>query len=166
MIEAEEVKQSGVVVVMADGVLYGFVSELVSLTVNVTGFEPASGDPHSEAVGVVVSTDHVSISVMFDDRKAPHFTAPVDDGGIEESARFEVDDESGGSTVDVFTGGGESGDDGFVVVPGLVCGEELNESNPAFDEASCEKAACPKLGSGRVVESVEPLGCLRLGADV
>ena len=151
MIEAEEVEQSGVVVVMADGVLYRFVAELVGFTVNVTGFEPASGDPHSEAVGVVVSTDHVSTSVMFDDRKAPHFAAPMDDGGIEESARFEVDDESGGSAIDVLTGGWESGDDGFVVVPGLVSGEELNESNPAFDEAPCEKAACPKLRSGRVI---------------
>ncbi len=154
------------VVVMANGVFHGFVSELIGLTVDAARFESATGDPHAKAVGVVIPSYDVARSVVLNDGQTPHFAAPVDDGGIEQSARFQVHHKRCGAAVDVFASGGQARDDGFVVVPRLVRGEQLDEAHSALDQPSCEKATRPKLSGGRIVESVQPFGGLGFRADV
>ncbi len=106
VVEAEKVEEGGVVVVMAHGFSDGFVSKLIGFAVDTTGFETASGDPHSESVGVVIPSDDLPTSIMLNHGESPHFTAPMDNGGIEESACFQIHDECGGTSVHVLTCGG------------------------------------------------------------
>ncbi len=54
------------VVVMAYGVAHGFVPELIGFAVDAARFEAATGDPHPEAVGVVISSHNVATSVVLD----------------------------------------------------------------------------------------------------
>ena len=90
-VEPEEVEEGGVVVVMVDHVFDGVVAELVRCTVGITSFETTTGDPHAEAVGVVVATDGFAVlgtAAVLNDRQAAHLSAPVDDGGVEQAALF------------------------------------------------------------------------------
>ena len=57
VVEAEQVQQRGVVVVVVDDVLDRLVAELVGRAVDVPALEAAAGEPHAEAVGVVVAAD-------------------------------------------------------------------------------------------------------------
>src|SRR3954452_16517731 len=69
-------------------------TELVCCAVDQTTFEPTSGNPHAEAVRVVVTAVvHATVSAEvreFDGRSAAELTAPDDEGVIEKAALFEV----------------------------------------------------------------------------
>ena len=92
VVEAEEVQQGGVVVGVSDDVLDRLVAELVGLAVDVAGLEAAAGEPHAEAVGVVIAAD---VLLVLDHRQAAHLAAPVDDGRVEQPALLEVLDQRG-----------------------------------------------------------------------
>ncbi len=44
------------------------------------------------------------------------------------------------------------------MIPRLIRGEELDETDPSFNEPSSEEATGSELRGGGVIESVEPLG--------
>lgn len=66
-VEAEEMEQRGVVVVVHDDVFDRLVTDLVSRAVSHPALHAASGEPVGEAVGVVVTTN-VSLGGVLDDR--------------------------------------------------------------------------------------------------
>ena len=49
-IDAEEMEQGGVIVVMVDDILHGFVTDLIGLSVDATGLHPTAGKPGAEAI--------------------------------------------------------------------------------------------------------------------
>ena len=157
------------VVVVVDDVLHGVVTELVGGAVGVTGFETASGDPHAEAIGVVVATNGGAAfgsGAVLDDRQTAHLTAPVDDGGVKQAALLEIHDESGGGLIDLETGCWQAGEDAAVMVPSLVAGEDGDEADAALNEAAGDEAALAELFGGGFVDAVELPRGLALLHDV
>lgn len=94
-IEAEEVQEGRVVVVVIHDIFDGLVTELVGGAVGVAALETTARDPHAEAVGVVVAPDRLAVALgrsgaVLDHGETPHFAAPVDDGGVEETPLFQI----------------------------------------------------------------------------
>lgn len=123
----------------------GSEAEFVGGAVEVSGFEPTAGRPHCEGVDVVVSSGGFA---GFSHGGAAEFAAPNDECIFEESAFFEIFDESGGGLIDfaadLIECGVEVGVFAAVVVPvGVV---ELDESYTAFDHASGEQAVVGEGG--------------------
>lgn len=160
-VEAEEVEEGGVVVVMIDDVLHSVVAKVVGGAVDVAGLEAAAGDPHAEAVGVVVATHRGAVlgaGAVLNDGQSAHLATPVNDGGVEQAALFQIDDESGGALIDVGAGGRERGADVLMIVPGLIPGEKRDAAHPALDETTGDEAARAELGGGGIVDAVKLLG--------
>ena len=65
----------------------------------------------------MVAAPFIWTAVVLEDGETAHFAAPVDDGGVEEPALFEVFDEGGGGLVGFAGAVWEGGADGTVVVP-------------------------------------------------
>ena len=81
-VEAEEMEEGRVVIVVIDDVLDGLVAELVGGAVHVAALETPARDPHTEAVGVVIAPHSLWSSIVLDDRQASHLTTPMHDGRI------------------------------------------------------------------------------------
>ena len=139
VVEAEEGHHGSVEVVDVDGFIDGFEAEVVGGAVGCSGFDAAAGEPHGEAVVVVVAAvDFAGIGTglgEFDDWGAAEFAAPDDEGFVEHAALFEVFEESADGLVGF---GGEAAVIDFevvVIVPWLAFAvPELDEADPAFDE--------------------------------
>src|SRR5207248_2812181 len=144
----------------------GLVAEVVGCAVGVAAFEAAAGDPRGEAVGVVVAADLVAAVVVLDDGEAAHFAAPVDDGGVEQAAGFEVFDEGGGGAVDLVAALGKFGEQEAVLVPDLAGAEDLDKAYAALDEAAGDEALGAVGLADRIVDAVHLFGRFALGVDV
>ena len=155
VVEAEEVQERGVVVVVGDDVLDGLVAELVGRAVDVAALEAAAGQPHAEAVGVVVAAD---VLLVLDDRQPAHLAAPVDQvvSSSPRCFRSRTRAAEGRSTLRHIVG--QRLDDPAVVVPVLVAGADLDEPHAALDQPAGDQAAGAVLAGRRVVEAVQPPG--------
>ena len=144
VIESEEVEDGGVEVVDMESAVGGAEAEFVGGAVEVSGFETTAGCPHGEGVDVVVASGGFA---GFAHGSAAKFAAPDDECIFEETAFFEIFDESDGGLIDIATDLIECGVEvsafAAVVVPvGVV---ELYEADAAFDHASGEEAV---IGEG------------------
>src|SRR5690606_16703762 len=154
-VQAEQVENGRVVVVVVDDVFNGVMAELVGGAVGSAGLESASGDPGAEAVGVMVAAD---VLFVLDDREASHFAPPVDDGGLQQAALLQIFDQGGGGLVDFSAGVGEGSHDAAMMIPELVLGEDLHEPNAAFDQPPGDEAATAVFSRGGIVQAVHALG--------
>ena len=100
-VEAEQVQQRRVVVEVMNHIFDRLVPQFVRRTVNVAAFEAAAGDPHAEAVCIVIAPDSRWARVVLDDRQPTHFAAPVNDGRIEQTALLQILDQCGRGNVDL-----------------------------------------------------------------
>ncbi len=75
--------------------------QFVGRAVNVAAFEAAAGDPHAEAVGVVIAADSSGTRVVLNDRQPTHFAAPVNDRRIEQTPLLQILDQRGRGLVDL-----------------------------------------------------------------
>src|SRR6478609_2423925 len=82
LVEAEQVQQRGVVVVMGDDVLDSLVAQLIGCTMRAAAPDPAAGEPHAETIGVVVAAD---VLFIFNYGQAAHLATPMDECGIEQA---------------------------------------------------------------------------------
>ncbi len=55
--QSKQVHQSCVVVVVIDNVCHGFVADVVGGSVNASALDTSAGQPHTEAIGVVIAAD-------------------------------------------------------------------------------------------------------------
>ena len=80
VVEAEEVEDRGVEVVDVDLVLDGLEAELVGGAVDVAALDAAAGQPHGEAVVVVVAAVHLALvragGGQLDGRRPAELAAP------------------------------------------------------------------------------------------
>src|SRR5262245_39937915 len=149
-----------------DNVLGGVMAEVVGGAVSDAAADAAARHPDGEAMGIVVTADAGRAGVVLDDWEPSHLAAPVDNRGIEQSARLEVLDEGGGRPVHVAARIRQRGADAAVMVPELIAGANLDEANAALDQPSGNQAARAELSGGRVVNAVEPLGGDSFAGDV
>src|SRR5204863_3937122 len=97
MVEAEGAQEGSVKVVNAHNVMDGAVTEIVGGAMDVAALEAAASQPKGEPVAVVVAA-----IFALGDGQAAEFTGPEDDGVVEETALFEIEDEGGAGLVGHF----------------------------------------------------------------
>lgn len=166
VIEAHEVEHGGVEVVDVDFVFNGGKAEVVGCSVHVTTFHAAPCHPGGEAVVVVIAAiDLAGVGAFFghfNDGRPAKFSAPEDEGFVEESALFEI---------------GEEGGDGLITFPREVAMvllkvvviiprlsgamPDLHEADATLDEATGDK----HLAALQVV-AIHVADVLRLEGDV
>ena len=56
-VESEKVQQRGMIIVMGHRIGHRFVSQFIGLAVDATLLDASTGEPHREAVGVVIAAD-------------------------------------------------------------------------------------------------------------
>ena len=134
MIETELVEDRRVEVADVDGVFDDVVGEIIGLAVAEAGFHAGAGHPHAEAAWVVVAAIIVGLERALRIDRAAEFPAPDDKRVVEETATFEVSDETVGGTVGVFAECFDVLGEQVVVVPAAE--ENLSETHAAFGEAA------------------------------
>ena len=148
----------------ADRILGDAITEIIGLAVCVAGFETAASGPHgvtgTEVVAAVVGFGDIAL----DEDGAAEFASPDDDGVFEESALFQVLDQSSRGLVGIEALFFQLGGQVAVLVPAGM--HQLYESGAAFDEATGEKAVAG-IGSAAVdVRSVHVEDGLGFTGDV
>ncbi len=160
--EAEEVEDRGVQVVDVHAVGFGAEADGVGGAEEGAPLDAAAGEPGGEAVGVVVAA-----GAALGHGHAAELAAPDDEGAVEQAAAFQVGEQGGDGLVGLGAHGGVVGFDVVVRVPaGEVAGVELNEADPALDEAAGEEASGAEVGGDGVVEAVEAAGGGGLAGEV
>jgi hypothetical protein len=148
MVETQKVQESGVEIVNMDGIGRDIETEVIGDAVDVAFFQTAASEPDAEAAVVMITT----IVAALDHGGAAELAAPDDESVVEETPLFEVFDESGagliGSLAVFFDGFGEV----TVLVPGFM--KELNETDTAFGEATCEQAVAGITGCLNVFDAI------------
>jgi hypothetical protein len=158
VVEAKQVQERGVVIVMGDDIFDRVVAPFVRFAVDAAAFESAPGEPHAETEGVVVASAFFAAGVVLEYGQATHLTAPVDDGGIEQAERFEVLNERSGGLVDGATVVRKRFYKGAVVVPGLADVQHLDKANAAFDQAARDETACAVVPRLVLIDAVKLFG--------
>ena len=122
-----------------------------------SGLDAAAGEPHGEAVRIVIAA-----VAALRHGEAAEFGAPDDEGGIEQAALLEVGEKAGDREVGHAAHFLVVADEVFVRVPlhgdGSAAGVELDEADAAFDEAAGEQAAGAEFVGALLVDAVELAG--------
>jgi len=130
-------QQRRVVVVMIDDVLDSFMPELVRRAIDQAVLDATAGQPHAEAVRVVIAAD---VLFVLNDGQPPHLTAPVDERRIEHPAILQILDQGRRGLIGLLADVGQAFLDPAVVIPGLIAGVDLDEADAAFDEPPGDQA--------------------------
>jgi len=153
VVDAEEVEDGGLEVVHVDGVTDDVHAEVIGFSEGEAGSDAASGHPDCEGVRVMIASPAGAVvEVSLDEGGSPEFTAPDDEGIVEQAASFEVEDEGSGGLVRVAALAVEFGGDRVVLVPSGV--HELDAADTAFDEASGHEAVVGEGAWGADIGSV------------
>ena len=91
VLNTQEVEGGGVEVVDMEGIFRGGKAEGIGLAEGHSSLDTASGHEHGAGLGVVISAGSLG------HRGAAEFSAPDDEGVIEEATLFEVLNESSGT---------------------------------------------------------------------
>ena len=83
-------------IVHVDAALNDVVAVVVGDAMRVARFDTASGHPDGKALGMVVAPEVGGIEFALAVVRAAEFTAPDDEGVLEEPALFQVRDKGGG----------------------------------------------------------------------
>ncbi|MFM1944913.1 MAG: hypothetical protein RI897_3895 [Verrucomicrobiota bacterium] len=135
VIDTEEVEHGGVEVTDVDDIFDGVIAEFIGSAVGGAGLDTAAGEPHGEALDVVVA----SFAAFFlGHGGAAEFAAPDDEGVVEQAALFEVGEEGVGGFIGEGAADVHVFDEVAVVVPSAVV--EVDEADALFGEASGEEA--------------------------
>ena len=136
VIEAHEVQDRGVQVVDVHAVLDRLHPQFVRRAVNHAAFNAPAGQPHRETQAMVVAA-----LGSFGVRCPAEFTAPDDQGVVEQAAGFQIRQESGDRLI-ALLGVFPVPRDVFVVVPGLIVPViDLNDTDPALHQSRAIKQA-------------------------
>ena len=151
VVEAEEGEDGGVEVVDVDGVFNGFVAVVVGGAVGEAWFGAAAGHPHGEAFGVVVAS--VGASAVWG---AAEFSAPDDEGVIEEPVGVEVVEEGGDGLIGGPTILAEFFGEILVLIPAGVA--DFDVADAGGGEASGDEALAAEGIGGGLIDAVEVEG--------
>ena len=155
VIDAEEVEDGGVHVADVDGVLSDVVGEVVGFSVNRAPLDAASGHPDGETAGMVIASVVGAAETSLTVDGATEFSAPDDEGVVEQAAVLEVLDEGVAGLVDVAGLQGEISGEVSVLIPTAM--ENLGEADSALGEAAGEETVVGRRcrGCGRPGRSFE-----------
>ena len=94
-----QVENGGVHVVDVDGIFHHVVTQFVGLPERHAGLDASAGQPHGEGARMVVAAEKLRLIARFVHGRAPEFSAPDDQRGIQQAALLQVLDERGGCLV-------------------------------------------------------------------
>ncbi len=154
VVEAEEFQQRGVQVVDVDRVFDRFEAEFVGGSVDVAAAHSAAGQPHREAVMIVVAAvDLAGVRAglrEFHGRRAPELAAPDDQRLFEQSALLEIGQQRADRLIALLGEAAVVDFDVVVVVPRLAFAvPDLDEAHAAFDQSPSNQNL-PRLRAGTV----------------
>src|SRR5262249_12554213 len=139
VVEAQEVEHRGVQIMDMHGFFHGLISEFVGGAVNVSRLYAAAGEPHGEAVRIMVAPGSFAVAAggEFDDGGSTKLAAPDDQGFVEQAALLEVFEQradrlvgsAGEAAVIRFEIGVAVPRDGGAVI-------DLDEAHASFDQAT------------------------------
>ena len=158
MVDAQQRQHRRVEVMHAHDIFDGSVAEFVRAAPGHAGLDAAAGHEDAEGKNVMIS------SAALPHRGASEFTAPEDEGVLEQSTLGEIRDECGSGTI---RRGGAVLHSLFklaVVVPGAVI--ELNHAHAALGEAAGEEAVRGKGAIARFLDAVKVEGGLALAGEI
>src|SRR5438105_11602042 len=107
-----------------DSVSGGVEPEFIGFADGSAGLDAAAGEPHAEAIRMMVAP---IVASPLHHRGAAKFAAPDDEGVLQHAALLEVLDERGAGFVGVLAVLFEVADEVAVLVPGFV--EDLHEAD-------------------------------------
>src|SRR3989442_176888 len=166
VIEAEEVKQRGVIIVRADRIHDRLVPELVGFAVGHAALDPAAREPTAEPLAIVIAPGLLGRAVVLGHRKPADLAAPMDDRGVEQAARLEVLHQRGGRLICLAATIDEVLGDALVVVPDLAVDEELHETDAALDETAGDQATRAVFARDGIVQAVKLLRGLAFSGQI
>src|SRR5262249_5021540 len=137
MVESEQVEDRRVEIVNGDLFLDRFEPEFIGGSVGYASLDATAGQPHGESVRIVISA-----IALFGDRRAPELASPDDECFIQQSASFQVTDQSGRGAIHIGAALAEAFFEVLVIVP-LLTGSvvHLNVTDAALDQPSGQQAA-------------------------
>src|SRR5690606_27714301 len=110
---------------------------------DVPTLDAAASHPQGEGAWVMVATRHgFEAGAVFAEGGAAKFTAPDDEGGVEQAALLEILEQGGDRLVDHAAVVGELGVEVAVVIPGGV--DDVHEAHAALDHAPGLQAVARK----------------------
>src|SRR5262249_55355425 len=143
--------------VMCDHVLYGVMTPLIRFAMDIASLKTAASQPHGETEGVVVAPAFFASSVVLQHRQAAHLAAPVHDGCIEQTERFEILDKSSRGLIDRPAIIRQRLQEAAVMVPGLPNVQHLHETDAAFYQTACDKTSCAIIAAVFLIDPVKLL---------
>ena len=158
VVDTQHMQAGGVKVMHVHRIFHDTETEFIRGSIGDAFLQSSAGHPDGEAFLVVVpsrSSLGAGPGVVFlNHGGASEFSAPNDQGVLEESALFQVGDKAGAGLVDASGLPGEGGINVLVVIPAIV--ENLDEAHAPLDQPASEQAVSGE-GSSLivVVESVE-----------
>ncbi len=139
VVEAEEMKDRRLEIVDMDGVFGDVEPEVIGRADGLTGLDTATGHPHAEGLGVMIAaTTAAEGGTGFDHGCAPEFTAPDDEGVVEEPALFQIVDQRGTRLIGLAAFPAQAAFDIAMVVPTAVV--HTDESHAALEHTPGEEA--------------------------
>ncbi len=154
-IEAEKLEDRGVDVGNIMTILDGVETQLVGGTVDDAPLDSATGQPHGEAVVMMVATVGPLRT-----RCAAELGRPDDDRVLQQPAPFEIDQQPGHRPVDLRTQRRMIRAEAGMGVPGTgrpTSMEDLNEANAALRQPARRQELLAERTSDLVVQSIELL---------
>ena len=139
VIEPQQVQDRGVQVVDGCDLIDGMHPKFVSRAVRDSTLHATSGEPHAEALGMMIAT--IGPSGM---RSAAELTGPDDERFIQQSALLEIDEQPGDGLIGIERVLLVSLLEIAMLVPSAVGltrrAIDLDESHARFDQPSCPEA--------------------------
>ncbi len=129
VIETQKLQNGRVQIVYVNAIFGRVEAELIRLAERDSGFDATAGQPHGEAIRVMVA----AVVAALNHRRAAEFTAPDDERRIEQTALFQVTDQGGRWLIRLFAFALEPVGQSAVMIPRLV--EELHKANAALDQS-------------------------------
>ncbi len=136
MIEPQQVEDGGMEVMNGNRVVGGFESKVIRRPINGPSFDPASGQPDSESVVIMIAAVERR---QFRDRSSSKFSAPKNKRVLEKAPLFEIGEERGDRMIPPFGELTMLSLKGLMIVPGLPgAGPDLYETHISLKQPAGE----------------------------
>ena len=149
--QAEQPQDGGMQIMHVETVLHRVQPEVVGGTDGLSTLNAATGHPHREAGGIVISS-----VALFAHGGATELAAPDHEGFFEQAAGVKVSEQACDRQIGFSKEFGVIAFDFGVCVPFAAgAAVELDEPHAALNEAACEEAHRAKLAGFRAIETVQ-----------
>lgn len=165
VVESEQMEECGMQIVHMDFILYGMVAEFVGFAKGEAGFYPSSSEEQGETIGIVIASGSIFLGIW----SPAEFAAPPDQSILQESALFEILEQTCDGLVGV-----ESMKSMFrevrMLIParviGIVAVIDLDIPHPSFGQSPGHEALFSEVVRSLFTDAVHRLNMLGFFAEI